>query len=543
MTITANYVDIENRSIYPAIVVVEDETIVSVSKTDKKVDNYILPGFIDAHIHIESSMMIPSQFARLAVRHGTVATVSDPHEIANVLGIEGIDFMIENGNSVNFKFHFGASSCVPATPFETSGSTLDAKDIETLLKTRELNHLGEVMAFPSVINGEKEMLAKIDAAKRLNIPVDGHAPSLSGEDLKKYIDAGISTDHESSTLQEAKEKLNLGMKILIRQGSAAKNFEALIPLIEDYYEDIMFCSDDRHPNDLLKEHINIMVSQAVKKGYDLFKVLKAACINPIEHYSLDVGCLREGDKADFIVVEDLENFNILSTVINGKTVFQNGKSDIETVEVNSLNNFKAEPISKDDIAFQSDCETIEVIQAIDHELLTKEFKYHNSKDGQFVSDIEDDILKIIVVNRYEKNSKPSVGFINGFGLKHGAIASSVAHDSHNIVAVGCTDEEIVKAVNTIIASKGGVCCVNSDEVVSLALNIAGIMNSGDGFETAKRYEKLDSYSKEVLGSILSAPFMTLSFMALLVIPELKLSDKGLFDGREFHFIPPCIEVP
>ena len=540
MLIKANFIDIKNRTVFPASVKVQHGKISSVTQIDEKLSTYILPGFIDAHIHIESSMLVPSEFARLAVRHGVVATVSDPHEIANILGISGVEFMLKNAQKVNFKFNFGVSPCVPATPFETSGATLDADKVQTLLKNPKLNHLSEVMAFPSVINGDKEILAKIAAAKALNLPIDGHAPGLSGDDLKKYINAGITTDHEASSYKEAKEKLDLGMKILIREGSAAKNFDALSPLIDEYYEDLMFCSDDRHPNDLLKEHINALVVRSIKQGHDLFKVLQIACINPVEHYNMDVGQLRVGESADFIEVKDLKDFEILRTIINGKIVNENHLSKIKPIKIESINNFHALKTVASDFRFESACDEVEVIQAIDHELFTKEKKYHIHKYGTFCVNLAEDILKIAVVNRYE-NKKPAVAFVSGFGLKKGAIASCVAHDSHNIIAVGCSDEEISKAVNLIISSKGGISAVNEDEYMHLPLKVAGIMSSGDAFSVASDYEKIDKYVKDTLGSSLSAPFMTLSFMALLVIPEIKLSDKGLFDGREFHFIPTCIK--
>ncbi len=541
MKIKANYIDIKNKTIFPACVEVKNKKIHTVIKIDEELHTYILPGFIDAHIHIESSMLIPSEFARLAVRHGSVATLSDPHEIANVMGIEGIEFMLENAKKVNFNFNFGVSPCVPATAFETSGATLDATTVKKLLQNPKLNHLSEVMAFPSVIHNDPEIMAKIESAKELNIPIDGHAPFLSGDDLKKYIDAGISTDHEASSYDEAKEKLELGMKILIREGSAAKNFEALSPLIQEYPQMLMFCSDDKHPNDLLQGHINSLVVRSLEKGYDLFDVLQIACINPKEHYNLDVGQLRVGDKADFIEVQDLKNFKVLRTFINGKTVSQNSKSKIDSVDVKAINNFHASKTLASDFIFESECDDIEVIQAIDHELFTKEKKYHTHQHGSFSVDLKEDILKIAVINRYE-NSKPAIGFINGFNLKHGAIASSVAHDSHNIIAVGCNDEEISKAVNLLVASKGGISAVNGKKTLHLPLSVAGIMSNDDAFKVASAYDEIDIFVKNSLSSTLSAPFMTLSFMALLVIPEIKLSDKGLFDGREFHFIPTCAKT-
>ncbi len=540
MTIKANYIDIKNRTIFPAEVLIKNAKISAVTKIQEELSTYVLPGFIDAHIHIESSMLVPSEFARIAVTHGTVATISDPHEIANVLGVKGVEFMLLNAEKVNFNFNFGVSPCVPATPFETSGATLDAATVKELLQNPKLNHLAEVMAFPSVINGDPEIMAKIDAAKELNLPIDGHAPFLSGEDLKKYVDAGISTDHEASSYEEGKEKLELGMKILIREGSAAKNYEALSPLIEEYSDKLMFCSDDKHPNDLLKGHINGLVVRSLQKGYDLFDVLKIACVNPKEHYSLDVGQLRVGDKADFIEVSDLESFSVLRTFINGEMVSQNGETKIESIKTQNVNNFHALPTKASDFAFKSGCETIEVIQAMDNELFTLEKKYHVHTNGVFNVDLDEDVLKIAVVNRYE-NAPPSISFINGFGLKKGAIASCVAHDSHNIIAIGCSDEEINAAVNLIINSKGGISAVDGEKTLHLPLEVAGIMSGEDAFEVASRYEELDGFIKNSLGSTLSAPFMTLSFMALLVIPEIKLSDRGLFDAREFHFIPSCAE--
>ncbi|MEA1953580.1 MAG: adenine deaminase [Campylobacterota bacterium] len=538
MEIKANFVDIERCEIYPVKVVTYNQKIISVTKIDEVCSTYILPGFIDAHIHIESSMLPPSEFARLAVRHGTVATVSDPHEIANVLGIEGVEFMLNNAERVNFKFYFGASPCVPATPFETSGATLGVEEVKALLKKPQIKYLSEVMNFPGVIHDDEDMLSKIKVAQDLGKPVDGHAPGLRGDDLKHYIDAGITTDHEAFTYEEGLEKIQRGMKILIREGSAAKNFNALAPLIDEHYKRLMFCSDDCHPNDLYHKHINQLVKRSVAKGNDLFKVLQIACINPINHYNLDVGMLREGESADFIEVDNLDDFTILKTVINGKVVAQNGESKISSIPILKVNNFHTGIKKPEDFTMPA-CQTVEVIQAIDHELITHE-KLVNfyTIASQTVGNIEHDILKISVLNRYEDVS-PALAYVNGFGLKQGAIASSVAHDSHNIITVGCNDEAIARAVNLLIEHQGGICAVTDTQEWVLPLEIAGIMSTEDGFSVAKEYEKLDCIAKETLGSTLSAPFMTLSFMALLVIPELKLSDKGLFDGRTFHFINSC----
>ncbi len=535
MNIQGQIVDIPNRRIFSGEISVENGKIISISEKEHTIKTFILPGFIDAHIHIESSMLVPSEFAKLAVTHGTVATISDPHEIANVLGKDGVYFMIENGKKVPFKFHFGAPSCVPATSFETAGAIVDADDIKELLSSADIYYLAEMMNYPGVLFDDKEVLKKIEWAKHFNKPVDGHAPGLRGNDLKKYISAGISTDHECFTYEEAKEKLGLGMKVIIREGSAAKNFEALIDLLPDHYEDMMFCSDDKHPDDLIVSHINALCSRAVAKGIDVFKILQSACINPVKHYGMNVGLLQENDAADFIIVEDLKNFKVLETYIIGELVAQNGKSFIKDVAFETPNNFNTNPKTITDFEVQSSAEKIRVIEALEGQLITNEIHQKPLlKDGKIVSDVENDVLKMAVVNRYQ-DAKPAIAFIKNFGLKSGAIASSVAHDCHNIVVVGTSDEEICKAVNLIIANKGGICAVNGSEQKSLALPVAGIISDKNGYETGKLYEEIDAMAKS-LGSGLKAPFMTLSFMALLVIPDLKLSDKGLFSGKSFAFV-------
>lgn len=536
MKISANLVDIPARSIRPVTLTFNEGIITAVDDTDEVCHTYLLPGFIDAHVHVESSMLVPSEFARLAVRHGTVACVSDPHEIANVLGIEGVKFMMDNGERSGFKFYFGASPCVPATPFETSGAALDPEAVASLLADPRIRYLSEVMNFPGVIANDPDMMAKIDAAKRVGKPIDGHAPGVRGEDLLRYINAGITTDHEAYSYEEGSEKIEHGMKILIREGSAAKNFDALHPLIGRYRDHLMFCSDDRHPDDLLRGHINTMVCRALREGHDLFDVLRIACLNPIEHYSLDVGQLRIGDPADFIEVADLEEFAILRTVIGGIDVFRNGETLLPSFAITPLNIFRA--TAKCAADFAAECsDPTEVIGAIDHELITRELTATLPCDVDHHSgyDLSNDILKIAVINRYEEKA-PAVAYIHGFGLKSGAIASSVAHDSHNIIAIGCSDEAIARAVNLIVASQGGVSAVGCGEEHHIPLDVAGIMSSADAFDVAGRYERIGRFVTATLGSTLSAPFMTLSFMALLVIPEIKLSDKGLFDGRSFHFI-------
>ena len=534
MKLQGQIVDIHNRRIFKGEISVENGKIISIKEKDHDVNDYIMPGFVDAHIHIESSMLVPSEFAKLAVKHGTVSTVSDPHEIANVLGVEGVEFMIENGKEVSFKFNFGAPSCVPATNFESAGAVIDSEDIKTLLKNPDIKYLAEMMNYPGVLFDDEEVMKKIAWAKHYKKPVDGHAPGLRGEDVSKYISAGMSTDHECFTYDEALEKLQKGMKILIREGSAAKNFEALIDLLEDHFENMMFCSDDKHPDDLIVGHINQLCARAVAKGIDVFKVLKVACINPIKHYNLDVGLLKVGDDADFIVVEDIKRFNTLQTYINGELVFNNGVSNIKPVSFENLNNFNCNIKEVSDFKIESTAKQIRVIEALEGQLVTNELiEDALIENGNLVSNTEKDILKMVVVNRYQ-NQNPAIGFIKNFGLKEGAIASSVGHDSHNIIAVGVSDEDICRAVNLIIENKGGICAFSNLEEKIVSLPVAGIMSDKDGATIGKQYAELDKMAKR-LGSKLNAPYMTLSFMALLVIPSLKLSDKGLFNGSEFKF--------
>lgn len=542
MMLKGQIVDIQNKRIYKGEITFENGKIKSIQEKDHNVNHYILPGFVDAHIHIESSMLVPSEFARIAVKHGTVATVSDPHEIANVLGVEGVEFMIENGKQVPFKFNFGASSCVPATHFESAGAVIDSEGIKSLLENQDIKYLAEMMNYPGVLFDDDEVLKKIAWAKYYNKPIDGHAPGVRGADISKYINAGITTDHECFTYEEALEKLQKGMKILIREGSAAKNFEALIGLLPEYFENIMFCSDDKHPDDLIVGHINQLCARAVAKGIDVFKVLQVACINPVKHYNLDVGLLEVGDDADFIVVEDLKDFKTLQTYSNGELVFDSGQSLIQSVPFEILNNFNCEMKDVSDFRFESSStlrlrsvrNQIRVIEALEGQLVTNEIiEDALIENGNIVSNTEKDILKMTVVNRYQ-NQKPAIAFIKNFGLKEGAIASSVGHDSHNIIAVGVSDEAICKAVNLIIENKGGICAVSNSEEKIVSLPVAGIMSDKDGETIGQQYAELDKMAK-TLGSKLYAPYMTLSFMALLVIPSLKLSDKGLFDGSKFKF--------
>lgn len=531
--------DVHSGETYPAELTISGTKITSCRRLPEGSEvskGILMPGFVDSHIHIESSMLIPSEFARLAVVHGTVATVSDPHEIANVCGMEGVHYMINNGKTVPFKFNFGAPSCVPATTFETAGAALDSALVEELLRMPEIKYLSEMMNFPGVLFKDPEVMAKIAAAHKLGKPVDGHAPGLRGQQAKDYIAAGISTDHECFTAGEALDKLSFGMKILIREGSAAKNFEALAPLLNEHFKMMMFCSDDKHPDSLVQGHINQLCARAVAMGVDVFKVLQVACVNPVNHYKLDVGLLRENDHADFVVAEDAVSFRILETWIDGKLVASNGESKIQRTSAGVINNFSCSEKKVSDFEMPAETnDVVPVIEALDGQLITNRLDLKVPvRDGKYESDTTNDILKIVVVNRYF-DAPVAKAFIRNFGLKSGALASSVAHDSHNIVAVGTDDESLMRAVNLVIKSNGGVSCVNGKEERVVALPVAGLMSADDGYKIADEYTAIDQMAKNA-GSKLGAPFMTLSFMALLVIPHLKLSDKGLFDGDAFRLL-------
>jgi adenine deaminase len=532
--ISGNIVDVVKKRIFPGTITIENGSICNIQEDNAHYHTTILPGFIDAHIHIESSMIPPAEFSRLAVVHGTVATVSDPHEIANVLGIAGVRYMIENGKQTPFKFYFGAPSCVPATSFETAGASLGRPEIEELLQQEEIKYLSEMMNYPGVIHQDPLVMDKIAMAKKYHKPIDGHIPGIVGEDLQKYIDAGISTDHETYTKEEAIDKLQRGMKIQIREGSAAKNFDALSSLIDQYPDQCFLCSDDKHPDDLVKGHINELVRRAFEKGLDTMNVLRCASYNPVLHYGLDVGLLQKGDPADFIVVNNLKQLTILQTYIKGFLVAEKGKTLMSKSNIPIVNNFHATPKQPSDFHVSPQGSGMLCIHALDGQLVTeKSIEKATIQNGNTVSNTEKDILKIAVVNRYV-NRPPAIGFIKNMGLQRGAIASSVAHDSHHIIVVGVTDEAITKAVNAIIEHQGGLAVVSDKETAILPLPIAGLMSDQDGYEVARQYAHLQTQAKS-LGSSLRAPFMTLAFMALLVIPKLKLSDQGLFDGEQFRF--------
>ena len=555
-SLLANVVNLFDRSVRPATIRVEHGRVAAVTPTGAAEPDdalpYALPGFVDAHVHVESSLLVPTEFARLAVAHGTVATVSDPHEIGNVLGVAGVEYMLANAAHSPFKFCFGAPSCVPATPFETAGAEITAADIAELFKNPRIGYLAEMMNWPGVLHRDADVMAKITLAPAAGRPVDGHAPGLRGADAAHYASAGISTDHECFTAAEARDKLAAGMKILIREGSAARNFDALIELLPEHPAQLMFCSDDKHPDTLVLGHINQLVQRAVALGHDVFDVLQVACLNPVQHYRLPVGLLRAGDPADFIVVNDLEGFQVQQTYLDGELVAENGISRLPAVPVAVVNNFHAQPVAAadfrvpapqvqpqtlDPLRAEARATTMRVIQCFDGQLITARVDVPATVDnGLVVPAVADDVLKLAVVNRYQPGVPPAVAFIRGFGLRHGALASSVGHDSHNITAVGCDDASLARAVNLVIAAKGGLAAVGADgREILLPLPVAGLMSDQPGPEVAAAYAAVDALAKQ-LGSPLNAPFMTLSFMALLVIPDLKLSDQGLFDGQQFAFV-------
>ncbi len=536
-SVSGYIVDIINKKIFKGQLTIKNGIITAVKPVNDAPNFYIIPGFIDSHVHVESSMLTPVEFASVAIKHGVIACFSDPHEIANVLGVDGVRYMINESRNLPFRFYFGAPSCVPATDLETTGGKIEAEDIENLMKNQEVGYLSEVMNYPAVIGGDKKIMEKIEIAKKYGKKIDGHAPGLRDRELLLYIKAGITTDHEVTTYDEGKEKILNGMKIQIREGSAAKNLEALAPLIKEYPQMCMLCSDDIHPDDLIKGNINLMIKQLLNWGYDPIDVLRAASFNAARHYEIDFSFLQKDDKANFLLVDDLKNFNILCTVVDGKVLQIEGHSLInfsENTNIDILNKFNAKEKSPEDFRIPAQGDLIKVIEAVDSQIYTKKLiKKPKTVDGYIVSDVSRDILKIAVINRYEDHP-PAVGFVKNFGLKKGAIASSVAHDSHNIVCVGVDDSEIAKAVNLIIRSKGGLSLIFNDVEEILPLPVAGLMSERDCNFVSNKYKQLDRKAKE-LGSLLKAPFMTLSFMTLPVIPALKLTDRGLFDSEKFKY--------
>ena len=550
MNIKGHIVDVVRREIYDGELVVEGERIVEVRRCElgDGVWSYLLPGFIDSHVHIESSMMVPRKFARIAAIHGTTGVIADPHEIGNVLGVEGVDYMIRSGREAQFNFCFGAPSCVPAVggDIETSGAVIGADDIEKLMERDDIGYLAEMMNYPGVLSGDKEVLRKIEAARRNGKPVDGHAPGLTGRQRDMYTATGISTDHECSTIEEGRSCINAGMKVIIREGSAAKDYERLSPLIGESPNMVMLCTDDCHPDDFVRGHINSIVKRAIADGYDLWDILQVACVNPQKHYNQHWGLLQAGDPATYIMVDSLnQHFRVESTVIRGQEVFNynaslpseiSPKGD-EDVYTQFPNRFMAKPITAADISIDiKSGDTVHVILASDGSLLTQHEKILLT--GNPLTDMRypwNEVQKIVVYNRYEPDAKPVVGLIRGFGIKCGAIAGSVAHDCHNIVAVGSSDEYLVRAINRVVEMKGGQVVVGPDEMLDIPLPIAGLMAPMSGHEIAFRTLLLHEMVRTI-GCPMKSPFITMAFMCLPVIPEIKITDKHLMDTKTMSVI-------
>lgn len=543
--IEANLVVMAERTIVAAEILWQQGVIIAVNRQGPPREGwpFLLPGFIDAHVHVESSLLPPAEFGRLALRQGTVATVSDPHEIANVLGLNGVRFMLDEARQTPLHILFGAPSCVPATSFETAGASLDAAAVETLLDWPGIGYLSEVMNFPAVLAGDADLMAKIAAAHKRGLPVDGHAPGLRGDAARRYAAAGISTDHECVTIEEAEDKIAAGMKIMIREGSAARNFDALHPLIARSPDKIMFCTDDCHPDDLVTGHINRLAARACALGYDLFDVLTAACITPRQHYHLPLGSLQQGDPMTGALVSDLQSFRVQRTFIDGVPVFSVGEPQLTYRRATPINHFNATLIAPDDLRIlgpHAPSAQCRIIVAQDGQLMTSEaIETMAVHQGQIAAAPERDILLMAVVNRYAK-AQPAMALVRGFGLKTGALASSVAHDSHNVVAVGCDAASLAKAINAVIATGGGLAVSDGTDMLALPLPIAGLMSDREGDSVAHDFSQLTAKA-HALGSQLRSPLMALSFMALLVIPRLKLSDKGLFDGERFAFCNLVVE--
>lgn len=575
--ITAMYLEVEFGDVYPGEIIIENgyfKEVIPIACDDESLldldyDGILIPGFIDSHIHIESSKLTPTNFAKTVLPNGTTSVIADSHEIANVLGIEGVDFMVENGKDIPFDFYFAAPSCVPATTFETSGATLTVEDIEKLLSREEFVALGEMMNFPGVISGDEEVIRKLEIAQEKAKVIDGHAPLLNGEDLDKYISYGISTDHECSNIEEAFEKKNKGMKIMVREGSSAKNMEALLKennrlnywieyeqagndvdtTLDENLSNSPFdflVSDDINAKDLLNGHLNILVKKAVEYGLSVTEAIKMVTLNPAKHYGLNSGEIAPDKIANFSLVDNLEDLNVKKVWVHGELVAEDGKSLFESEDCELLNNFKLTQVNAEDFnpkfekvdnggSLMSQSTTVNIMVATNGELITDRIAEDLFVENNVIQpNIKRDILKITVLDRYGEGNITN-GFIKGFGLKKGAIASSVAHDSHNVVVVGTSSEDMAKAVNLIVENKGGVVAVSDESEEVLPLPIAGLMSNKDSDYVAGKLQDLLDFTKE-LGCSLDSPFMTLSFMALLVIPSLKISDKGLFDLTEFSFV-------
>lgn len=535
MLIKGNILNVFTDEIYPGEIKIEHGIIESIKEVNADFNDIIVPGFIDAHIHIESSMLTPSRFAEIALRHGTTSVIADPHEIANVMGMDGIDYMIDDAKKTPLKYYFTAPSCVPATKFEKSGATISPNIIDNLLSRPEFVALGEVMDYNAVISNEKSILEKIKIAKKYHKPIDGHAPLLSGKNLQKYVKHGVITDHESTTKKEVAEKKRMGMKIMIREGSESKMLEKLI-----YSNCDFIVSADLKPEDLINGHLDKCLRKAVDYGMDPYEAIKLVTINPAEHYNLNAGSISPGKSADLVFIDNLRDFTVKRVVINGNTIFKKQKllfranpRPIDTTLHVSLTKPEDFDLKAQNPAHKS--ATVNLINVSDNTIITKQSSAKLSiQKKTIIPSVFEDILKISVVDRYGGNTI-SNGFVKGFGIKNGAIASSVSHDSHNIIVVGTNSEYMSRATNHLIENKGGLAAISNQAKLDVTLPIAGLMSDKPAKVVANNSAKLNELVSN-MGCELSSPFTSLSFMALPVVPEVKMTTNGLFNVNTHQFI-------
>ena len=538
----AKYLNVFSNEFLSGDIAVANGLIAGVGKYDGKTEidvsgKLVLPGFIDAHIHLESSMVTPAEFAKAVVAHGTTTVITDPHEITNVMGIDGVEYMIQASQNLPIDVHFMMPSCVPATEIDESGAELDCKDIDLYLDNKKVLGLAEMMNYVGVINGDKNVLSKIVTSQAHHKKIDGHAPELSGNDLNAYIAAGVYSDHECSTFENALEKLRKGQFIMIREGTAAHNLKALMPLLtQQYYSRCMFATDDKHPSDLLHGgHIDYIVKQALKNGADPIVALKTATHHAARYFLLNnKGAIASGYLADIVVVDNLENFNVETVFKRGKLVFDGEVKDFSAPTVDEklaekcFDTFHLDSVTPS--SFKVDGK-LGLIGLVGGELLTRNLGTADKVD------VENDILKIACIERHKGTNHIGVGYVKGYSLKSGAVATSVAHDSHNIITVGCNDDDIAVAVNAIKDSKGGIAVVENGKIKALLeLPIAGLMSDEPLTTVNEKLENAKSSAYELGADKSIDPFMTLSFLSLPVIPSLRITTKGVFDAENWKML-------
>lgn len=538
----ANYLNVFSNEFLCGDIAVANGLISGVGKYDGKTEidvsgKLVLPGFIDAHIHLESSMVTPAEFAKAVVAHGTTTVITDPHEITNVMGIDGVEYMIQASQNLPIDVHFMMPSCVPATEIDESGAELDCKDIDLYLDNKKVLGLAEMMNYVGVINGDKNVLSKIVTSQAHHKKIDGHAPELSGNDLNAYIAAGVYSDHECSTFENALEKLRKGQFIMIREGTAAHNLKALMPLLtQQYYSRCMFATDDKHPSDLLHGgHIDYIVKQALKNGADPIVALKTATHHAARYFLLNnKGAIASGYLADIVVVDNLEDFNVETVFKRGKLVFDGEVKDFSAPTVDEklaekcFDTFHLDSVTPS--SFKVDGK-LGLIGLVGGELLTRNLGTADKID------VENDILKIACIERHKGTNHIGVGYVKGYSLKSGAVATSVAHDSHNIITVGCNDDDIAVAVNAIKDSKGGIAVVENGKIKALLeLPIAGLMSDEPLTTVNEKLENAKSSAYELGADKSIDPFMTLSFLSLPVIPSLRITTKGVFDAENWKML-------